>query len=151
MLDLIIGILTLAVIAAIALGVIYRLWGQIFSVPRRHVVLPFQKGVVMRGGSVDKILEPGSHWLKPKQILMPCDMRPKPFQVPTHALLTADGMTVRISLGGEYRVVDPAAFIHESSDSFGAMYIEIKQALHSAVGELEANALSRGHSSFRPA
>jgi hypothetical protein len=61
---------------------------------------------------------------------MLCDMRPKPFQVLSQELLTVDGMGLRMSLGGEQRIIDPALFVTESSDAFGAFYLEIRSTAY---------------------
>jgi regulator of protease activity HflC (stomatin/prohibitin superfamily) len=67
-------------------------------------------------------------------------MRPTPFQVLAQELLTADRMSVRISLGGEYRVTAPESFLTQSSDAFGALYLDLRQALRTATSELNSHA-----------
>jgi regulator of protease activity HflC (stomatin/prohibitin superfamily) len=88
----------------IAIAVLYRVWGWFFQVPKRQVVQAFQRGMVLRESKVEKVLEPGAYWMTPKRRLVLCDVRPTPFQVSAQELLTADGMGVRISLAGEYRI-----------------------------------------------
>ena len=144
------GVAVELVVAAVALGVLYRMWGWFFPVPKRQTILAFQRGVLINGGQVEKVLSPGIHWITPKHTLLICDMRSKPFQVPGQELLTSDGMAVRVSLGGEYRIVDPALFVKESSDAFGAFYIELKQALHVAVSELKGEAFLAGEAQLVP-
>jgi hypothetical protein len=140
-----IGISVELILVAIALGVLYRFLGRFFSVPHRQAVLSFQRGVLLHGERVEKVLLPGTYWIKPKRTLMLCDMRPKPFQVLAQELLTADGMVVRISLGGEYRVAAPESFLTQSSDAFGALYLDLRQALRTATSELNSAAfLSEG-------
>ncbi len=131
-------------LAALAIGLLYRVWGNVFAVPRRQTVSPFQKGVTLREGKVEKVLEPGSYWITPKQVLLICDMRPKPFQIPGQEMTTSDGMGLRINLGGEYRIADPALFLAESSDAFGTFYLDIRQALHSAIKEFDSAAILSG-------
>jgi regulator of protease activity HflC (stomatin/prohibitin superfamily) len=128
-------------LAALGLGVLYRVWGHIFAVPQRQAIQAFQRGVVLHDGKVEKVLTPGRYWIMPSRTLMVCDMRAKPFQVPAQEVLTTDGMGFRMSLGGEYRIADPAAFVTESSDSFGSFYLDLRQALHAAIGELGSDAV----------
>jgi len=135
------GIVLTIVLAAIFAGTIYRLWSMIFSAPQRQKILAYQSGVVLRGASTEKVLGPGLHWIKPKQTLVLCDMRPRPFQVAQQELIAADGMAVRISLGGEQRIVDAAAFVRESSDGFGTFYLELRQALRIAVADYGGDAI----------
>ena len=47
-------------------------------------------------------------------------------------------MAVRVSLGGEYKIVDPACFVTESSDAFGTFYLELRQALRTAVSDVSS-------------
>jgi len=133
--DIVVGITVEVFMAAIGLGLLYRVWGKLLPLPKRGTVLAFQRGVVLNSGTVEKVLGTGSYWLMPSRTLVLCDMRAKPFQVAGQEVLTADGMGVRLSLGGEYRVADPAVFLTESTDAFGALFLEVRQALHRAVGE----------------
>ena len=48
-------------------------------------------------------------------------------------------MSARVSLAGEYRVSHPASFLSESTDAFAAFYLELRQALFTAVGELQGD------------
>ena len=134
------GVAVEFVLLALALGLLYRVWGKFFAIPQRHTVLPFRLGAVFLRYRFEKALRPGTYWITPKRTLVLCDMRPKPFQLAALELLTADRMGVRMSFGGEYRVVDPAAFLAGSSDSFSAFYLEIRQAVYAAVGELNGSA-----------
>jgi hypothetical protein len=43
-----------------------------------------------------------------------------------------------MSLGGEYRISNPILFVSESTDAFSAFYLEIRQALRTAVSELDS-------------
>jgi regulator of protease activity HflC (stomatin/prohibitin superfamily) len=135
------GIAVETVVAVIAAGTLYRLWSMIFSAPQRQKVLAFQSGVVLRGSVTEKVVGPGLHWVRPSQTLVLCDMRPRPFQIAGQELIAADGMAVRISLGGEQRIADPAIFVRESSDGFGTFYLELRQSLRIAVSEYTGDAI----------
>lgn len=128
-------------IVAVALGLLYRLWGAVLPLPRRQMIVEFQRGVVLRNGRVEKVLDTGVHWISPRRTLVVCDMRRKPFQVAGQHVLSSDGMNLRISMGGEYRIEDAAAFVTESTDAFSSFYLEICQALRIAAGEFQSEAL----------
>ena len=128
---------------AIAVAVVYRVWGWFFAVPKRQIVPALQRGVLLTDGKVEKVLDPGAYWITPRRRLILCDARPVPFQVPAQELLTSDGLAARISLAGEYRIADPSSFVTQSSDAFASFYLELRQALRVAIGELaSANFLS---------
>jgi regulator of protease activity HflC (stomatin/prohibitin superfamily) len=136
-----VGVTVELFLAALAVGLLYRVWGKIFRVPQRQTVLAFQQGVVLREGRVEKVLTPGTYWITPKRTLVICDMRSKPFQISAQEMLSADGMGVRMSLSGEYRISDSSLYLAESSDAFGAFYLEIRQAVHRAVKESDNEAI----------
>ncbi len=123
-----------------ALGVLYKLWGGVVG-PRRLVVPAFHKGVLVRAGTVKKVVESGSYWVSSKSTLMLCDMRPSPFQITGQEGLTADAVPVRVSVGGEFRISDPSAFVTQSTHSFDSLYLEIRQALRVAIGELTGDSI----------
>src|SRR5665213_2181734 len=139
--EIAVGVAVEVFLIAAAVGVLYRIWGKVFAVPQRHSVLAFQSGVVLRGGEVEKVVGPGTHWMTPKRTLVLCDMRAKPFQVQGQESITQDGMGVRISLGGEYRVTDPGVFLTGSSHAFGAFNLELRQTLRTASGEMSGDAI----------
>jgi regulator of protease activity HflC (stomatin/prohibitin superfamily) len=135
-------------LVTVALAVLYRVYGWFFAVPKRLIVQAFQRGVVLREGLAERVLHPGAYWITPKRRLILCDIRPTPFQVQGQESLTADGLAVRISLGGDYRVANPASFVTESSDAFAALFLEIRQALRIAAGELHSQDLLAGQPSL---
>jgi hypothetical protein len=54
------------IFVAIALAVGYRIWSWFLPVPKRQIVGPFQRGVLLRNGSVEKVLKPGAYWISPQ-------------------------------------------------------------------------------------
>jgi hypothetical protein len=68
-------------------------------------------------------------------------MRPKPFQIAAQEVQAADDMLLRLSLGGEYLISDPAKFVSENSNSFDAFYLELRQALRTAAKEFDGHSI----------
>ena len=135
------GITVEALIFAFAIGILYRLYARIIPTPQRAMVRAFEKGVILHGAKVEKVVGPGAYWISPKSLLVLCDMRPRPFQVQGQDLIAADQARLRISLGGEYRIVDPARFVSENSDAWGAFYLELRQSLRVAATELSNDSI----------
>jgi regulator of protease activity HflC (stomatin/prohibitin superfamily) len=143
--EIAVGVFVELILASVAGAVLFLLWGRIFGSPKRMRVLPFQMGVILRGERVLRTVGPGSYWITPKCTLALCDARSKPFQLAGIECIANDGLAVRVSLGGEYRVSDPARFVSESSDAFGAFYLDLRQSLNTAVGELSSSHFMGGH------
>lgn len=136
--EIIVGTIVELFLLLAALGVLYRLWGGVIG-PKRLVVPAFHRGVWVRGGVVKRVVESGSYWVSPKSSLVLCDMRPTPFQINGQEGLTSDGVSVRVSIGGALRVSNPASFVTESTNSFDSLYMEIRQALRVAMGEMSTD------------
>ncbi len=142
--DAIMGFSIEIVLGVLAGGLLYGIFGKMLPLPQRRSVLAFQQGVILRGSKVRRLVGPGAYWVSPHHTLAVCDMRLRPFQVHGQELMTADGMGLRVSLGGEYRVDDSARFLSESSDAFGTVYLEVRQALRAAVAESDTASLLNG-------
>jgi len=123
------------VILGVAGGVLYRVWRGAHFLPQRKTLLPFNKGVVLEGERVVTVLDAGTHWIRPSQTVVPVDVRPRPFQMPSRELLTHDGQGVRIRLQGEYKIIEAEKFIRESSDGHAAFYLALDREIALSVGE----------------
>jgi hypothetical protein len=132
--DIVIGTSAEVFMAVVAAGAIYRIWGRALGLPQRNKVLPFQRGVLMKGEEPDRVLEAGSYWVSPKRTIFLCDMRPKPFHASGLEALSADGRWMRISLKGETTVSDPARYV-TVSEPRATFYGDVRQAVHEAVGK----------------
>ena len=99
-------------------------------------MMPFNKGVVLEGERVIRVLGSGRHWIKPRQTIIAVDIRQRPFRIDDRELLTEDRQGIRIRLNGEYQVHDPAVFIQASSDGHAAFYLSIEREIPLAVAEV---------------
>lgn len=133
--DVLAGIAIELALIALAGMLLRNMAAKLSFVPSRVKLLPFNRGVILKGDEVVKVVEPGYHWVKPSQSLVPVDTRSKPFQISSRELLTADDGVVRASFGGEYRVSDPQRYVAESSDAFGSMYVALEKVIPSAALE----------------
>jgi regulator of protease activity HflC (stomatin/prohibitin superfamily) len=135
--EIVAGTAVEVVIFGVAGGVLYRVWKQASFLPQRKTLLPFNRGVLLEGEHVVKVLEPGSYWIKPKQTFVPVDVRPRPFQMSPRELVTSDGRGLRIRFNGAYQIVEPALFLQESSDGFAALYLSLEREIAHTVAELD--------------
>lgn len=125
--EIVIGIAVDGSLALIVLGVIYRIWGGTLGFPKPNKIQPFQRGVLMKGEVVHRVLEPGTHWVSPKRTIFLCDTRPKPFQFNSQDVQAAGDAWIRVSMRGATQVVDPARYVTASSDSLATFYTELRR------------------------
>jgi len=123
------------VIFGVAAGILYRVWRGASFLPQRKTLLPFNRGVVLQGERVVKVLEPGTHWISPTQSVISVDVRPRPFQTQQRELVTADHRGLVIRFNGEYKVVDPAMFILASTDGHAAFRLALEREISRATAE----------------
>lgn len=101
---------------------------------RRFTVAQWERGVLLRNGTVAAVLGGGAHrrWGR-GFALRRVDTRPWIVQVPTQEVPTADGLTVKVTVVAKARVVDPVAFVTATQDAFSALYLVVQIATREAV------------------
>lgn len=104
---------------------------------KRLTVYDYQSAVKYEYGKLVGTLDPGRHLIRTATTdVRTIDRRDLLINVPGQEVLTADSVTIRISLIAEYRVVDPIAAVQQSSHYEGSLYAALQVALRGIVGEL---------------
>ena len=101
---------------------------------RRAIVRQWEKGLLFRDGALVDTLGPGAHrrWRR-GYTLATVDTRPSVLAVPTQEIPTADGVTVKITVAGIVRIIDPVAYLTAAQDAMGALYLAVQIALREVV------------------
>lgn len=108
-----------------------------WSMIQRVTVLEYEHVVHFRRGKLADVLNPGAHWFfRPWTTLHRLDARTSILTVPGQELLSADGVSFKVSLLLEHKVVDPKAAVLESSDYLKALYAKAQDALRAAIVNL---------------
>ncbi len=106
-----IGIVLVAVIAAI--WVLNRV-GTV-------TVVEYQRGLRYDLGRVTGVLEPGRYrYWRPRTVIHPVDIRARHVPVPGQEVMSADGITLRVTLAAVYEIADVLA----GRGEFGARLME---------------------------
>lgn len=63
------------------------------------------------------------------------DLRLVHIVLPGQEVLSADGVTLRLSLGGTWRMADPATAVNEVQDHRQALYLTVQLAVRRVIGE----------------
>ncbi|MFX0577312.1 slipin family protein [Nocardia nepalensis] len=100
-------------------------------------VMEWQRTLLYRDGTLERVLEPGRHRYDDKRCtLIAVDMRPRLLHISGQELLTLDGLSLRVSYALNWQVIDPQEF------TTGAQYPE--QVLYAAVQDAARRAVA-GH------
>jgi len=99
-------------------------------------VQAWEKGLKFRNGRFVGVLEPGRYrlarWLAKDEILK-IDLRFQTLTIQGQEILTADKITVRLTVLAKYRVVDPVAAQMKVDNYVAQMYGDVQLALREAV------------------
>ena len=103
---------------------------------RRVTVFEYQHALLFRHGRFVRTLGAGSYWTyRPRTTIEVLDARPTIETVPGQEILSSDGVTLKISLLIESRVVDAKRAVLETASYRDALYARAQAVLRTAVGE----------------
>jgi regulator of protease activity HflC (stomatin/prohibitin superfamily) len=146
--EIVAGVAVEVVVFGIVAGVIYRFLSGRFLIPKREIVLPNQRGVVVQGENILRVAEPGSCWIRPKQRIVLCDMRPRPLQMAGLEIICSNAGIVRLSLSGRYQIADAAAYYTGSSNAGDAIFVELRRAIAWAARQQSSSAIVAAPEAF---
>lgn len=110
---------------------------------RHPVIAEWEQALVFRHGRFQCLLPPGAHWLLGGGLRVPpVDLRVRILTVPGQDVLTADQVSLKISLAVQYRVVDPLAAVTTVEDYREALRLVAQLALRHVIGALTIDQVS---------
>jgi len=125
------------VLLAIVLVVVIRV------IPTKHIIVyEYQKGLRYSKGRYTGTLDPGQYWILPTfSSIVPVDVRPEFITIQGQDVLSADGVTLKVSLAAEFQVVDPNLAVNKTANFRTALYLTLQMALREIVGGEKIDAL----------
>ena len=108
-----------------------RLW-----FPKRVIIQPYQRGLFLSKGVLQRTLNPGSYRVFPWQAIMPIDTRQQVLQVQGQEVLTQDGISLKISLVGEYAVQNPERSVFAAVQPTASLYAHAQTTLRELAASL---------------
>ena len=111
--------------------------------PFRHVtVYEYQKALRYKHGRYVCTLDPGQYWIMPAfSSIIPVDIRAEFITIPGQDVLSADGVTLRISLAAEFQVVNPNVAVNKNANYRTSLYLALQLALREIVGKEKIDAV----------
>jgi len=116
---------------------------------RRFVVQEWEQGVLFKDGRVSTVLGPGPHRFFGRGFaLRKVDVRPWIVHVPTQEIPTADGLTVKVTVVGRARVVDPVVFVTAAQDVYASLYLNAQIATREVMAATSVEQLVSARHEF---
>lgn len=113
-------------------------------IPTRFTVHPWEVQLERRDGEPTRVLSAGRHWTRSRAAYERVDLRDRFDLVPAQEVLTADGVTVKVSAVFVWSVTDAIAFTEKVQDPVGAVYLAVQLGMRDAVSARDAEAVLRG-------
>ena len=105
-------------------------------------MLEHERGLLYRRGRFQRVLNPGGYWfLRRMYTIHRIDMRVRYVTIPGQDVLTADNISIKISLAASFKIADPFRAINETSNFYDALYLLTQLRLRDLVGALEVDDL----------
>jgi len=130
-------LLWILVLVAVILAVFIKV------LPIRHVIVyQYQKGLRYSKGRYIGTLDPGQYWIFPTfSSIVPVDVRPEFITILGQDVLSADGVTLKVSLAAEFQVADPDVAINKNANFRTSLYLTLQMALREIVGKENVDVL----------
>lgn len=130
-------LLWIPILAIIALFVVFR----VFPV-KRVIVYEHQRALRYRKGRYIGTIGPGQYWIFSKSsAITPVDTRPEFITIQGQDVISADGVTLKISLAAQFQVADPHVAVNKNSNYRTSLYLTLQMAVREIVGGEKIDAL----------
>lgn len=94
-------------------------------------------------GARTRVLTPGRHRSPRRATHVHVGLRERLDTVAPQEVLTADGVSVRVTAALRWAVADPVAFVERADDPLAVVYLAVQLALREALVHAEADAVVR--------
>ncbi len=124
--ELIVGILGLLVLCV---AILYT------AGLRQVIILEYERGLLYRSGKFQRVLNPGRYWYQRLiHTFYKIDVRVRFVSIPGQEVLSADNVSLKVSLAASYRIDDPQRAINSTTNFLEALYLVLQLQLRDLVG-----------------
>ena len=140
--------LIVGLIIAASKGIQYLvdLFFTITTVEASNVALHYRDGHLL------KTLQPGRYrFIGPRHLIKHFDTRLQQFNLQTQELNTAEGISIKATVVGFYKIIDPIKAVEITTDHSATIYTHVQLALRDILNGVEAETLLLGTHQFSSA
>ena len=126
-------------IFTIIAGVIVVWIGILYLISRYSVIIyEFERGLKYRKGKFVGILTAGRYWILSRSTTVTkIDVRPKFISVPGQEVLSADSVTLKVSVTARYEITDLNLAVHKIENYTEAFYAIVQLAIRDIIGSMK--------------
>jgi regulator of protease activity HflC (stomatin/prohibitin superfamily) len=112
---------------------------------KKVIILEYMRGVKYENGRYVGILGPGAYRIFSKSTtITPVDIRTQFVTIPGQEMLTADGVTVKVTLAASFEVSDPNVATNKVMNAPAAIYLQLQMALREVVASEKIDTVLEG-------
>ncbi|MBN2311548.1 MAG: hypothetical protein JXR94_21400, partial [Candidatus Hydrogenedentes bacterium] len=112
---------------------------------RRITVFEYERGLRYVKGRFRGVLSPGHYWyVRLSTHIRTLDIRPRFVSITGQEVLSADGVTLKLSLAASFEIVEPDVAINKVMQFQEALYIELQLALRQIIGQADIDTVLSG-------
>jgi regulator of protease activity HflC (stomatin/prohibitin superfamily) len=116
---------------------------------KRVTVYEYQKGLKYTNGRYAATLNAGQYWiLSTFSSIVLVDIRPQFVTIQGQDVLSADGVTLKVSLAAEFQVADPNVAINKNANFQNSLYLTLQMAVREIVGKEKIDTLIENRAGF---
>jgi regulator of protease activity HflC (stomatin/prohibitin superfamily) len=131
------GTMDIFLYALVILIILYLLFNL-----RRSLIFEHERGLLYQNGKFVRILQPGQHWsLRFMHAVQKVDLRKRVASVSGQELLSADNISLKISLAASYKIEDPYKAVTETTNFQEALYTLLQLHARDLIGALPIDEL----------
>jgi regulator of protease activity HflC (stomatin/prohibitin superfamily) len=109
---------------------------------KRITVFEYEKGLKYTKGRFKSVLEAGQYWYLPFfTTIRKLDVRPSFVSITGQEVLSADGVTLKVSIAANFKVIDPNIAINKVKSYQESLYLELQLALREIIGAADIDAV----------
>jgi regulator of protease activity HflC (stomatin/prohibitin superfamily) len=130
-------VLLILVVSVLLLAIAIRL------LPFKQVtVYEYQKALKYTRGRYVGTLDAGQYWIVTNfSSIAPIDVRPEFITIQGQDVLSADGVTLKVSIAAEFQVTDPNIAINKNASFRTSLYLSLQMSLREIVSQQKIDAL----------
>ena len=115
----------------------------------RVTIWEYEKGLRYHKGRFVRLEEPGQYWIfKPTTTILREDMRPRQETIVGQEVLSADSITLKVSIAAGYQMVDPHAAVNRAQNYRDAVYLVVQLAVRELIGSKPIDELLENRATF---
>lgn len=126
-------------VLSVIIGAIVVWNGALYLISRYSIIVyEFERGLKYRKGKFVEVLNAGRYWIFFRSTTVKkIDVRPKFISVPGQEVLSADSVTLKVSVTARYEIVDPNLAVNKIENYTEAFYAIVQLAIRDIIGSMK--------------